>query len=77
MAERLHIENHPTFLHFPDRSDPVELPGVLVLPVGTFLTVEGHPHRVREAWFSLDRHGPLDDGMHLYLEETDRRAPSV
>ena len=75
MAERPRFQllDLPTFLHFPDRSEPVELTGVLPLPAGTFFTIEGQSHRIRETWFSLGRHGPLDDGMHLYLEETDQR----
>ena len=66
---------YPTYLHFPDVKEPLELPpkGVLPLSAGSFFTVEGHPYRIREVWFSLDRHGPLDDGMHLYLEETQNQ----
>ena len=47
--------------------------GVLPIAAGSYMSLEGESYRVRETWFILDRHGPLDDGLHVYLDEVERR----
>ena len=64
-----------TFLHLSDSAEPVQVPGVLPLVRDSRLSLEGHAYRVRHTWFVLGRHGRLDDGFHVYLEQTDEEPP--
>jgi hypothetical protein len=70
------LEDVPTYIHLPDEERTLDFEGVLPLPVGTFVAWnDGRVFRVSELWYSFDHHGPWDDGCHIVLELTERKAP--
>lgn len=42
------------------------------LPVGTgIITADGERFRVVDSWLSLDKHGRLDLGLHIFLRQVE------
>jgi hypothetical protein len=66
----------PTYFHHLDGLETWTVDDYVPLPIGTGLIVAGAgDYRVADVWFSMDHHGPLDDGLHVFLAKTEDVPP--
>ncbi|MFG2677014.1 hypothetical protein [Streptomyces sp. NPDC048445] len=70
MADSPGIYQWPTYFHEANSTDVLyqEEHGVLSLPIGAgVLLGNGDRYRVVDTWFSYDKHGIFDLGLHVFL----------
>ncbi|MEU8740641.1 hypothetical protein [Streptomyces halstedii] len=70
MADSPGIYRWSTYFHEANSTDVLyqQEEGVLVLPVGAgVLLGNGNRYRVVDSWFSYDKHGIFDLGLHVFV----------
>jgi hypothetical protein len=66
----------PTYFHHLDGLEMWQVDDFVPLVAGHGVITGEHDYRVADVWFSMDHHGPLDDGLHVFLARTEDVPPS-
>ena len=63
------IQGLPTYIYIDNKEVLQFDDGMLMLPKGAgVIWGDGNRYRVADTWFSIDHHGQMNDGMHIFLE---------